>query len=225
MTKSYLAGIFGRSPVKPMQKHMQEVDACVAELIVFVKASIAGDESAMIAARREVVAQEQKADALKKDIRLQLPDSLFMPVPRRDLLELLRMQDKVANRAKDISGLMLGRMMKIPAAIAEDYLAFVKRCADASRQATKVISELDELFETGFSGREVKRVLAMLRDLDTIERETDDLQIKIRAELFAVEQELPPIDVMFLYKIIDWTGDLADRAQRVGSNLELLLAR
>jgi uncharacterized protein Yka (UPF0111/DUF47 family) len=30
---------------------------------------------------------------------------------------------------------------------------------------------------------------------------------------------------MFLYKIIDWIGDLADRAQQVGSRLELLLAR
>jgi hypothetical protein len=30
---------------------------------------------------------------------------------------------------------------------------------------------------------------------------------------------------MFLYKVINWIGDLADRAQQVGARLQLLLAR
>jgi uncharacterized protein Yka (UPF0111/DUF47 family) len=30
--------------------------------------------------------------------------------------------------------------------------------------------------------------------------------------------------MIFLYKIIEWTGELADRAQAVGGQLELLLA-
>jgi hypothetical protein len=51
------------------------------------------------------------------------------------------------------------------------------------------------------------------------------LQIQVRRQLFAIELELNPIDVMFLYKIIEWVGDLADLAERVGSRLELMLAR
>ncbi|MGL6122545.1 MAG: DUF47 family protein, partial [Shewanella sp.] len=41
----------------------------------------------------------------------------------------------------------------------------------------------------------------------------------------AMESELNPIDVMFLYKTIEWVGGLADLAERVGSRLELMLAR
>jgi hypothetical protein len=37
--------------------------------------------------------------------------------------------------------------------------------------------------------------------------------------------DLNPVDVMFLYHIIDWVGDLADLAERVGARLEILLAR
>ena len=37
--------------------------------------------------------------------------------------------------------------------------------------------------------------------------------------------ELPPVDVIFLYKIIDWIGDLANRAQTVGGRLQILIAR
>ena len=44
-------------------------------------------------------------------------------------------------------------------------------------------------------------------------------------EVITLENELHPVNVMFLYKVIDSTGEIADRAQRVGSRLQLMLAR
>ena len=80
------------------------------------------------------------------------------------------------------------------------------------------------LLETGFKGREVILVENMLKELNAIECDTDEMQIKLRKQLRNIENELNPIDVMFLYKIIDWVGGLADIAERVGSRLELMLA-
>jgi uncharacterized protein Yka (UPF0111/DUF47 family) len=40
-----------------------------------------------------------------------------------------------------------------------------------------------------------------------------------------VEKDLPPVDVIFYYKIIEGIGEVADIAQRVGSRVELLLAK
>ena len=168
---------------------------------------------------------EKEADVMKKRLRLHLPKGLFMPVSRRDLLEVLTMQDTIANRAKDIAGVILGRHMVLPKNIHEDYMRYVERCVDACEQANRAINELDELVGTGFSGQEVKLVVKMISKLDSIESDTDKLQADIRHKIFAVEKELDPIDAMFLYKIIDWTGDVADRAQRVGSRLQLMLAR
>ena len=65
----------------------------------------------------------------------------------------------------------------------------------------------------------------MIRKLDKIEHDTDKIQVKIRYALFEIEKELPPVDVMFLYKVIEWTGEVADLSQRVGSRLQLMLAR
>ena len=64
----------------------------------------------------------------------------------------------------------------------------------------------------------------MVARLDELEMLADEIEVKIRADLFALEAELPPVNVMFLYKVIDWTGELADLAQRVGSRLELMMA-
>ena len=168
---------------------------------------------------------EMKDDALKKKLRLQMPKGLFMPVERRDLLELLLVQDKAANQAKDISGIIVGRKMNFPGAMAELLPAYVTRCEDACRQAKTVIDELDELVETGFAGKEIEIVASIINELDAIEKDTDKIQIKIRAALMKVEQNLPPVDVIFFYKVIEGIGEVADISQRIGSRVELLLAK
>ena len=82
----------------------------------------------------------------------------------------------------------------------------------------------DELFTSGFRGAEVALVESLLEELDQIETETDDRQAALRGSLFVLENELNPIDVMFLYQVIELTGEVADMAERVGRRLELLLS-
>jgi predicted phosphate transport protein (TIGR00153 family) len=217
--------LFGKSPVKPLQKHMAKAQACVSQLVPFFDAVVAEDWQKAGEIHDEICNLENKADDLKVKLRLNLPSGLFMSMSRRDLLEVLNMQDKIANKTKDISGLILGRKMYFPESISDPIKEFVARCVDASNQAEKVVNELDELVETGFRGAEVKLVKDMIHTLDRIESDTDTIQVDVRAKLFAIEKELPPVDVMFLYRIIEWIGDLGDIAQRVGSRLQLMLAK
>jgi predicted phosphate transport protein (TIGR00153 family) len=174
--------------------------------------------------REKIDALEHEADTLKKDIRLHLPKSLFMPVPREDLLELLLVQDKIANRSQDVSGIVLGRKMQIPATIAEQFLEFVDRNIDAAKQARKSVRELDELFTAGFRGAEVALVSELIEELDRIETDTDQKQAALRWALYEIESSLNPVDVMFIYKVIELVGEIADMAERVGRRLELLLS-
>jgi len=219
-----LANIFGSSPVMPLEQHVNIAYQCTKELNPFFAAVIAEDWKKASKTRDNIAALEHEADNLKKKIRLQLPKSLFMPVPREDLLELLLVQDHMANRTKDVSGLVLGRKMQIPAAIADDFQEFVSRNVDAAKQARKSVRELDELFTSGFRGAEVALVESLIEELDQIETDTDDRQAALRAALFKIERELAPVDVIFLYRVIELTGEIADMAERVGRRLELLLS-
>jgi predicted phosphate transport protein (TIGR00153 family) len=223
--KSYFSGIFGSSPIKPLQRHMEKVLDCTRELVPLFQAVSRSDYNTVAQVQERISQLEDEADAIKKDLRLHLPSTLFLPVDRRDLLELLRVQDKVANKAKDIAGLILGRQMAIPASMADPFEAYVGRCVDAVAQALRAVEEMDELVETGFRGTEADLVHGILNELDAVEKDTDRMQVSLRATLRGQESELPPVDVMFLYKIIEWTGDLADLAQRVGSRLQLMLAK
>jgi uncharacterized protein len=221
----YIAGIFGRSPIAALQQHIILCRECAGELIPFVQAVLDQDRDAILAHRKRIEELEDEADEVKKQARLHLPNSLFLPVSRADLLEILRVQDRIANRTKDISGLMVGRRMNLPEPFGAPFLHLVERAVATAEQSKRSVCELDELFEAGFRSREADSVKRMIEELSDLESETDELQIELRSVLFALEPELPPVDVMFYYRIIDLTGDLADMSLRVGARLLLLLAK
>ncbi|MBK1674122.1 TIGR00153 family protein [Ectothiorhodospira shaposhnikovii] len=222
--KSYFFDLFGKSPVRPLQLHAEKVQACVAELPAFMEAVMAQDWEQAESLRNRIAELEHEADLLKKDLRQHLPKGMMLAMSRRDVLEALTVQDGIANTAKDIAGLILGRRMTFPDTLHPLLRDFLDRSTEATRKASQAVHELEDLVETGFRGHEVDVMESILKELDTIEHDTDRIQIRVRAELFAMERSLPPVDVIFMYRIIDEIGDLADLAQRVGSRLRLMLA-
>lgn len=225
MAGSYLSGIFGASPVRPLQKHMEQIVACVRELTPYVDAVLAGDKSARDKHHQNIIDLEHSADALKKELRLRLPSSLFMPIDRRDVLEVLTMQDRVAGAVRDVAGIIAGRNIQIPPELTDLYRELVGNCIRSAEEANDAICELDELIETGFGDSERERVGMLLTKLDATEHLTDEQSNGLCNRLFEIEDQLKPVNVMFLYRVIDKTSAIADRAQRVGSRLQLMLAR
>ena len=219
-----LANIFGSSPVMPLEKHAEVVFRCAKKLKGFFAAVIQGDFEAAESVRQEIDALENEADEIKKEIRTHLPKSLFMPVPRQDLLELLLVQDRIANRTRDVVGVVMVRRMQIPAEIAVEFSAFVERVIQAAKMARKSVRELDELYTSGFRGAEADLVAGLIDELDRIETDTDAMQMHLSSALVQIEASLNPVDVVFLYRIIELVGDVADMSERVGRRLELLLS-
>nr|WP_299244703.1 TIGR00153 family protein [uncultured Halomonas sp.] len=225
MTSNPFSALFGRSPFQPLLAHIVKTNECAEQLLPFFDAALAGNWEEAAQYREKVTVLENEADELKTQLRLNLPNTLFLPVSRSDLLELISVQDKIANRARDITGIMMGRSMEIPAPLAAPMRSYLEIAIAAVDQARKALEELESLLESGF-GRNVAQLMEnLIRDLHELEHQADAQEIAIRRQLFDLEDDLPPVDVMFLYKIIDWIGDLADRAERVGSRLQILTAR
>ncbi len=225
MPVNTILGLFAKSPLKPLQEHASRVHECCCLLVPFFAATAQQQWDQAQEIREQISNLEKQADTLKREIRLKLPRGLFLPVDRGDMLELVTQQDRLANRAKDIAGRVIGRRLQIPAVMQADFVSYLQRCLDATALSSKVIHEMDELLETGFRGREADLVEQMVMELDHIEDDTDHQQILLRQTLLSLEHQLNPVDIMFLYQIIEWVGGLADKALRVGSRLELMLAR
>jgi hypothetical protein len=204
---------------------MRVVLECAHEIPPLFDALAAGDDERVGAIKARIFEKEAEADRIKNEMRGALPKSLFMPVDRRDLLEVLQMQDSIADTAQDIAGLLVERPMGLPDFLQEPMLSLSRRCVDTCDQSAKIIEELDELLAMGFRGREADRVEEMVEALNLIEDETDELGLALARRLFEHEDEIKPVSVMMWYQIIQWVGDLADYAEKVGDRLRLLIAR
>ena len=220
---AWMDKLVGRSPVGPMQEHMRVVVACAHQIVPLVEAMASGDAAAVRERRAAIDDLEHEADSIKNEIRNNLPRRLMLALERRDMLEILDSQDSIADVTQDIAELVDQRGMVLPPPLVEPMTALAARVVAACDQGQKVINELDELVETGFSPRETARVETMISELGRIESETDELQDRACRVLFGLEDELG-VATVYWHQIILWIADLADYAERVGNRLRLLIA-
>ncbi|MCP5040481.1 MAG: TIGR00153 family protein [bacterium] len=221
---AWIDKLVGRSPIGPMQEHMKAAVECAREILPLVDAMAAGDTEAIRSCRSRIDDLEHKADDIKNEIRNHLPRRLMLAIERRDMLEILDSQDSMADVTQDIAELADQRAMHLPDGLEEPMKALAIRVVAACEQAGRIIDELDELVETGFSGRETARVEEMISELGRIETETDKLQDRACRVIFAMEEQLG-VSTVYWHEIVLWIADVADYAERVGNRLRLLIAQ
>jgi predicted phosphate transport protein (TIGR00153 family) len=208
-----------------MQEQMRVVQQCAEQAIPLFEALQHEDREGLLVIKERIFELEHEADAIKNEIRSRLPKSLFMPVDRRDLLDILNAQDNIADAVQDVAELLALPKMKLPAALLDGLVAYVKTNVDAVKQCGEVINELDELLEMGFRGRAADRVEDMVARLGEIESDTDSQGEALLEALFDHEDELKPLSVLLSYKLIELIGGIANYAEDVGDRLRLLIAR
>ena len=198
---------------------------CVTVLGSFLDAVNNEDWDQAAVCQQQIKQLENDADNQKRAIRKGLTSNLLMPFSRADAISLLTMQDKLANKAKDVAGIMLGRQMSIPEPISKQFREHYQACSDTAKAAKRAIDELDDLLETGFATREFKLIMGFVEELDALEEGCDEIEIKLRKSLLDIEDQLSPVNVVFLYRVIQLIGEIADIAERIGNRLIVLVSK
>ena len=225
MNNESFLGLLAESPFAGLQEHMSKGDDAVSKLGDFITAVTEDDWRTAAECREQIVELENRADDIKNNIRNNLPKSLFMSVSREDLLGLVMTMDEIPNAAKDISGIMIGRKMAIPKQAKDQFISCSKAAIKAANQASEAVRKVDDMQKSGFGSNDAAALSDLVAHLEQIERENDELEIALRQELFECEKDYDPIDMMFLYDIINKIGSLADISQTVGHLLVRLVSR
>ena len=200
--KPALSDVLTNSPLAIMERHAEACLDCVNRLAPYFEAVQADQWGRAEQLQQEIARLEALADDIKMDVRKNLPRGLWMSVSRPDLLELVRVQDKMANETKDIAGLILGRQLMFPKKLEKSLFKFVATVTDASAKAVEVVAATRELSRSAFSSRQVAAISTKCLLVEKIERRSDDLQSKLRAKLRIYEEDLSPIDAIFLYQLL-----------------------
>ena len=132
----------------------------------------------------EVSRLEHQADQIKNDIRGHLIRRFFMPIDRGDVLEILAMQDELADTAEDVCRVMTFKKLPFPEGVREYFDEFVKQNIDSFEAVAAIIRELDELIESGFGGAEGEKIRAMAHNVAYAEHQSDLIQVKLLKKIY-----------------------------------------
>lgn len=145
-----------------------------------------------------------------------------MSVSRADLLELVRMQDKMANDTKDVVGLSLGRELAFPAPLEKSLAKYIATVVASVDAAVEVVSATRELSRAAFGARQLKAITSKSAAVERLERKSDEMQTRLRAKLKSHEESISAIDAIFLYQLLSQIGDIADSAEKVAHRAQII---
>lgn len=223
MPVNAMARIFGRSPFVPLQLHLDKVADCVEAVIALLDRIGSGDVENLDEAARSISLLEHKADLVKNDIRNNLPRGLFMAIDRGQLLEMLSLQDSIADQAEDIGILMSLRPAKMLEQIREPFKKYTEGNMDAFLKARDVMRELDAVIESGFGGTEASRVDQMVDAVAQAEHEADIMQRDLMKQVLEHENELSTGDFFVWMRLIHEVAGISNLSEKLANRVRMLL--
>jgi predicted phosphate transport protein (TIGR00153 family) len=222
---SPLGRLFGKSPIAPIQQHMQLAQENVQLLCEFFAALTDEDRQRASDILALLTKSLKQGRELRHGIREHLPRGLLLAMPRADLLDLVDIQQDILQRSQNIATPLAARGLALPDTLHQPIDRLCNVLADAADKALAAIRELDEILEMAFVQRERGPVHEALDKLKQQLSECEEHQHHLLTELVQQEASLAPVDAVLLYGTIGDLADLARRCSEVGDQLELLLAR
>jgi len=203
---------------------MRVVNQCAQMLDPLMDAVMSGNHEQTAALAREISALEHQADIVKNELRDHLPRSIFLPVAREDLLDILSVQDGIADSAEDVGVIVTLRRMEVQPQLNELMHPLIHKVLEAVSLYGQVIGELDKLVEASFVGPEVQRVMSMITRVSELEHEADVAQEALSRQLFVIEENLKAGALYMWIEIIRRLGSVANRAEKAANRLRMFLA-
>lgn len=218
-----IARLFGKSPFAPLQTHMKKVASCVEKLTQLIEALPKMEREKIEKFSSEICTLEEEADLTKNDIRNHLPKSLFLPIDRGHFLEILSVQDSIADKAEDIGILLTLRPLAPFHNFKADLQSLFKKSAQVFWDAKKIIEEIDELLEASFGGIEAEKVKEMVLKTAHKEHEAELMQRTLMKQLFANGEALSAPDFYLWAHVIEEISALSHLSERLANRIRMVL--
>lgn len=218
-----ILNLFGRSPFAPLQSHMEKVSSCVHLLVPLFEALEKRDYATVDGISAQIADIEHQADITKNDIRNHLPKSLFLPIDRSHLLDILSTQDKVADIAEDIAVLVTLKPLEMLPAFKAEFKEFLMENIETFDATRLIIKEMHELLESSFGGTEAEKVRKMVDHVAFKEHEVDMIQLRLLKKFFKAENEMTYASFHLWQKIFEAVAAISNLSEVLAYRVRMTL--
>ncbi|ODS34644.1 MAG: hypothetical protein SCARUB_00224 [Candidatus Scalindua rubra] len=218
-----LAKLFAKSPFAPLQKHMQDVNECVDKVKEIFEALEKNDSESISRIAKEISKLESQADTTKNELRNHLPSSLFMPISKGALLEILSLQDDIADDCEDVGILLTLKELTLKEVFKDDFKNFLKKNLETYELIKIIIDEFDNLLETSFTGSEAEKVKSMVNKVALKEHEADLSQRQLLKNIFSNEEHFSHGEFQLWLTILREIRTLSNTSEKLAHRIRNLL--
>ena len=218
-----IAKLFGKSPFSPLQGHMKKVATCVKKLTAMFDELKNGTSAKLESLMKEEWKLEYEADLTKNDIRNHLPKSLFLPIDRSHLLEILSIQHHIADQCVEIGSLLVIRELEHLDIYGKQLLEHYQHNVDTFWNTRQIIKEFDELLESSFGGIEAEKVKTMVEETSHLKYKADKFRHKFQREFFEKGDKMSPPIFHLWVKLIEDIGHLSTISERLANRIRMIL--
>lgn len=218
-----ILGLFARSPFAPLQAHMDKVATCVNLLPDLFQALEKEDLALLEKIADQISTFEHQADLTKNDIRNHLPKGLFLPIRRSNLLEILSIQDGIADVAEDVAVLTTIKPALLVPIFYDTYQVFLNKNLEAFHLAHQIVREIDELLESSFGGVEARKVSFLVNQVAIKEHEADLIQRQLVKKLYDSENEISYGAFNLWQRIFEATAAISNLSENLANRVHMTL--
>ncbi len=220
---NYFSRLFNKAPFDYLQLHMEKVTLCLEQLEYIFKSldKLKSDEIEKLS--KKVSDYEHEADLIKNDIRRSLPKNFLFVIDRNTFLEILSLQDNLADCAEDIAKLLTLRPIVFLNNLKREFQLYVNKVFETSWDTKNIILTLDELIEASFGGVSAEKVNVKIEETAFKEHEVDIIKHKLIKEIFLNHSDLEMADFYLSIKLIEEIGLLAHFAEKLALKIGMLL--
>lgn len=215
--------LFGHSPFALLQAHMDKIAACVHKLPELFQALREKDQVNLEEIAKQISKLEHKADLTKNDIRNHLPKSIYLPIDRTQLLEVVTLQDSIADKAEDIGILVNLKELEVLEDYSETFDEFLRLNIEAFDLAREVVNEFQELIESSFGGKEAEKVRDMVSDVAYKEHEVDLIQRKLLKKMIEAEDKMSYTTFFLWHKITSAIAEISNLSEKLAWHIRRTL--
>ncbi len=218
-----IAKLLGKSPFSPLQIHMDKVANCIEELPSLFSAFTQGDRASLETAAKAISKLEHEADLTKNDIRNHLPKSVFLPIARASFLEILSLQDAIADQVEDIATVLTLKPVEKTAPFFNMLNQFVEKNAAVFWLVHQVVKQLNDLVAVSFGGVEAQKVKKTIEDIAYKEHEVDLMQCDFLKQLFHVADDMTHSHFYLWRKIFQEVAALSNLSEKLANRIRMIL--
>ncbi len=218
-----IARLFGKSPFAPLQTHMNRVASCMEKLTKIFESLVNKETDKIERLAQELSQLEHEADLTKNDIRNHLPKSLFMPIDRGHFLEILAIQDSIADMAEAVGITLALRPLADYEHYQERLTAFFVKSAEVFWDAKRIIEEIDELLEAAFGGIEAEKVKIMVEETAFKEHQAQKQKQQLLKKLFNEGEQLSAPAFHHWLRLVEDIGAIAQRSEKLANRIRMVL--